>query len=266
MKKFICVITEKGEILLAYKSDTMNIFYYRPGSMLFIAMHASTCDCNMCEWVIKPPAPSAPRRTPTRQVPYGQGRRTRNNIDRPRTTTPRARTPIIERSVTPDTNTRRSPPAQNDRWDSTPDTCNWNDDPFNNEEARELDHPTYTRQNVAYWKGLHYQAIQRIAKMDDLKLKICPGIPTHNHFSTIVNAKNAYLKVKRAEELLTEALNGQTSYSSAHREWNFYRKQCEHGTRLYSPSTECLNCTIHETTLDETYKDGWTHIKQEGTA
>jgi hypothetical protein len=131
-----------------------------------------------------------------RQVPYGQGRRTRNNTDRPRTTTPRARTPIIERSVTPDANTRRSPPAQNDRWDSTPDTCNWNDDPFNNEEARELDHPSYTRQNVTYWKGLHYQAIQRIAKMDDLKLKICPGIPMHNHFSTIVNAKNAYLKVK----------------------------------------------------------------------
>ena len=66
IKKFTQVTMEKGECLLGYESPTLNIFYYQPGTMLFIAMHTSACDCNMCEWIYKPPSnkPKSPRHEP----------------------------------------------------------------------------------------------------------------------------------------------------------------------------------------------------------
>ena len=87
MKKFTQVVSPQGENLLAHESYTMNIFYYCPGNMMFMAMHTTVCNCNMCEWVTKHPG-QTPKKASPRHIPYGYGRRTQDNKQRPRSQTP----------------------------------------------------------------------------------------------------------------------------------------------------------------------------------
>ena len=261
MKKFTEVNSPQGEVLLAYESYTMNIFYYRPGNMMFVAMHTTACDCNMCDWTTKPPA-QTPKRTSPRHIPYGHGRRTSGSTQRPRSKTPQTQTseepPYSPQEV------RTTPPVEDTRWDNLDTTCEWEENPFRpKDETRELNPPRGTvTKNAKYWKDLHHRVTLRIKDMSDVKNLICPGIPTNNHFSTLVNAKDAYLKASRAEGILLQALSGQIPYSAAHQEWTFYRGQCEHGTKFYHASTTCYSCITAETALDQDYGVGWAHVKQ----
>jgi hypothetical protein len=148
-------------------------------------------------------------------------------------------------------------------------TCNWTEDPFKKDEipcdeTRELDQkPLPTQEiNAAYWRRLHYETAQRIAKMDLLRLRICPNIPPYNGSRGYTKAKTTYFKVARAEDILQRAFNGMISYSAAHREWNFYLRKCEHGTNIYSPEHECFSCNIAEDNLNAIYENGWTHIEK----
>jgi hypothetical protein len=248
MKKFTQVISPKGEHLLAYEAYTRNIFYYRPGNMVFVEMHTDVCDCNMCEWCTKPPIP-APKKAPLRTIPYNKGRRTPSNTSRPGTTSPKAPTP--ERPPYSPLGSWRSSPE----WDNLDNTCNWDDDPFKpTDEARELDPPI---KNLDYWKDQLDRVIKRIETMSKIRNKICPGIPMHNHFSTIINTKNAYQKARRAEGILLQALSNEIPYSAAHQEWTLYNGQCEHGTKYFHASTICYNCMTVETSLDEGNDDNW---------
>jgi len=258
VKKFTQVITDKGEYLLGYEAPTFNYYYYRPGNMMFVAMHTSVCDCNMCEWMYKPPVE---RKKSPRHEPYQYGRRSPNNKERPRTVSP---SPLIkaERSPSPPTNWT-SPPVEQTQWDDLTTTCDWNTDPFKPlDETRELEPPTTTpkEKTTVYWRQLHYEAAQLVSKMDLLRLKICPNIPMYNGQRGYIKSKNAYLKIARAEDLLTKAFNGHITYRAAHREWIYYLGRCSHGTKFYSPEHECFNCNLAEDELDKAYDHGWTHV------
>jgi hypothetical protein len=263
LKKFVAVISSSGEHLLGYESPTMNIFYYRPGTMTFMAMHTSACDCNMCEWIYKPPSS---KRTPQRHTPYQYGKRTPGNKAHPGTTSPppRKQTPIKRESTDDWTNV----PAEETRWDSLAEVCNWTEDPFQpTDEARDLDPKpaTTTIKTAADWRKEHYETALRVTKMSQLRHKICPGIPVYNAHRGYAKAREACLRIKRAEQILHSAFHGLTSYRAAHQEWIFYLHKCDHGTVFHSPSQECYHCNIIEEELDQIYEDGWTHINNEGT-
>src|SRR3954467_10010512 len=65
VKKFVEVTSDKGEILMGYETASFNIYYYRPGNMMFMGMHSAACDCNMCDFITKPPCHHQP--SPRRQ-------------------------------------------------------------------------------------------------------------------------------------------------------------------------------------------------------
>jgi hypothetical protein len=263
-KKFVQVTNDKGEQLLGYESPTMCIYYYRPGMMVFTAMHTSACDCNMCEWIYKPAKPKSPR-----HEPYQYGRRTHNNRDTPRSPSPInigrppfAPSPIAAvRSPSPPSWT---PNEEDTDWNYLANNCNWTEDPFKAEE--ESPKPTTPKHTAKYWRDKHYQIASRIVKMNLLRLKICPGIPMYNGQRGIAKAEAAYHKIHRAEDILQRAFNGIIPYGTAHREWSFYLRKCSHGINFYSPSQECARCDMVETELNQVYEDGWTHIKKESTA
>ena len=121
IKKFIEVTTTDGEQLIGYESPTMNIFYYRPGMMTFVAMHTTACHCNMCEWVYKPPIT---RNQNVRHSPYQYGKRTPTNKNQPRSPTPKK-----ERSISP-TVKREQSNSPSTNWEDLADHCHWEEDPF----------------------------------------------------------------------------------------------------------------------------------------
>ncbi|HVI78367.1 MAG TPA: hypothetical protein VM715_09400 [Candidatus Acidoferrum sp.] len=146
-------------------------------------------------------------------------------------------------------------------------TCNWSEDPFSpdvpRDETRELNQPLPRpeEKTTAYWRKLHYEAAQRVSKMDNIRLKICPNIPTYNGTRGYTKARDAYFKIKRAEGLLLQAFGGLINYRTAHREWIFYLRRCNHGTNFYSPEQECYECNVVENELDQLYEHGWDQVK-----
>src|SRR4051812_29348588 len=118
VKKFVKVVSDKGENLIGYEAPNMNIYYYHPGTMMFIAMHTNECDCNMCEWMRKL---LRDRKRSPRHEPYQYGRCSLNSKNHPRPTSPPVKK---EKSLHPDNNWKTSPTLPTP-WDDMAATCNW---------------------------------------------------------------------------------------------------------------------------------------------
>src|SRR3954469_24024124 len=97
--------------------------------------------------------------------------------------------------------------------------------------------------------------------MDVIRLKICPNIPMNSSTRGYTKARDAYFKIKRAEDLLLQAFDGHITYQAAHREWVFYLRKCDHGTNFYSPEHECYECNVVENELNQLYENGWTQVE-----
>jgi hypothetical protein len=172
VKKFVEVVSDKGENLIGYEAPNTNIYYYRPGTMMFIAMHTNECDCNMCEWMHK--LPRERKRSP-RHEPYQYGRRSSNSKNRPRPSSP----PVKKEKSPHPGNQWKDSPTSPTPWDDMAATCNWSEDPFNpdipRDETRELNQPRPRpeEKTTAYWRKLHYDAAQHFSKMDTISLNIC---------------------------------------------------------------------------------------------
>jgi hypothetical protein len=107
--------------------------------------------------------------------------------------------------------------------------------------------------------------MERIAKMNLLRLKICPTLPKYTGNRKTMSAERAYHQAKRAEEILKQAFNGIINYGEAHREWVLFKGECEHNTRHFHAETECPSCTLVEQELNNSYNEGWAPTKQEPT-
>src|SRR5436305_1113634 len=99
--------------------------------------------------------------------------------------------------------------------------------------------------------------------MSPIRLRICPNMPMFNTQRGYSKAREACLKIKRAEEILLQAFDGITSYSNAHRTWMLAQGQCEHGVKFYHASQECPSCDLIEQELNELYEDNWEHLLKE---
>jgi hypothetical protein len=259
IKKFVEVVeATTGEQYIGYENWKNMVYYYRPTCMIFVAMHTAVCDCKMCTTV------RTPIQTSPRHVPYG--RRTPNAHRRPGnnpapTLTKKWTPPPAQHHYSP-----RAPSMSPLRWTDYPKACDWNSDPFNPEVTRDWDKPAPREErSAAVWNLMGKEILGRIAKMDLIRLRICPTLPKYAGNRKTMSAERAYHQVKRAEEILNQAFNGTINYGSAHREWILYKGECEHGNTFHHAEADCPSCVHVEQELNSTYQEGWTHVKQESS-
>ena len=176
-------------------------------------------------------------------------------------------------------------PAQ-EEWTSLAETCNWKEDPFHDqwdkptpEEQKEIDRLNATEWSIPVdqtreldppgpitlddYLRKHQEVAKKLTLMKPIRTKICPGIPTYNGNRKFAAARSAYWKIKKAHELLTETFDGNINYGTAHQQWVFFNRQCEHGTHLYSAEHTCASCDLDECTLNAEDPNYWAYIKKE---
>ena len=205
-KRFVQVETEEGELLMGYLTYTSMVYYFRPAMMTWVSMHTVSCDCKMCEQVWDPepypaighrspsntehpdtylrdPSPSAPPyspATPTESV--GEWIEIQEEPTEPTQAPQVAQTP-------------QSPPPEEQGWPRCPTPDEWNEIPTTT--TRELE-PTPCRDprpqpSIQELLDTHKALWEEIAKMDPIRVDICPGIPPTTQSAAPTSSRKLYI-------------------------------------------------------------------------
>jgi hypothetical protein len=104
---------------------------------------------------------------------------------------------------------------------------------------------------------------KEIANKGPIARKIIVGLPTTFASRSRANARKALALHIEAKNIVEEALKGHNDYGSAHYQFNFARRQCEHRVPLYHYEAECSSCAPIERELSQIYLEHFPAIHRQ---
>ena len=241
IRRFVKVQNLDGEPRMGYH-DEKGVFYFSVATLMFMEHHTTACNCSNCQWIrdydeeldhaydgfnntstARRPSPYEVPRPVSQPIQFGR---------RTRTTKSRTPTPY---------------PQPSNQWVANI---------FDNQQPEQSQPPVRPKTKAELETEID-QLVDQISNMDPIAKKIIPKLPIRHHKHNPRSLQNILHTLRRAAEILDDAIEGRTSRGSAHREYAMFVRKCEHNTPIYHAEAECNECRITELELDQSYTEGW---------